>query len=390
MRADPCAALPSSPRDFRSLVGVCAGREPWYADWKIHTQVANESNLSVLFVWPMEAGKVLLHRARTIAQTRCAIDDRIIFEKSVPLGPCALASLKRTVLGAPSLAANGGGAAACVDDAPPPSRLHAFVVRSATPARMDACEAALRAEACPSSGRGRDACSVHGTRGHTQAVLASQLLLHEASLSMLRVGADEAACTALAANLTHDLSIGRATLHGSRAVEAPSSPPPLLPAGLGIDSGPALELLGLRANDASPLHVSLVYDERNAPASQLLRACAYRHAGSSSRYLAPGSICRMPYISHNNQINLRFHAVPRMGELVHDPRAHAFCRGVQLLAPHALLAYRMRRFARFGWARDGADVERLKNWSDAEARACVAAGGVVERNRSSWDAPRCL
>lgn len=395
MSTSSCAALAAAPRDFRALVGVCPD-SPAYAEWEVHNAIVADDQLRILVVSPCAPERTCsearwLHRARAIVRT-CATDPRIFFEKSVPLRTCARSSLIRAIFGG----RGGRGDEEC-KDAPLPARLHAFAVRIAR-VRIDGCERALR-EAFPSDCRGSCSACCNVTRHHEQALLASQILFHEASLSLLRVGGpDETACASLAANLTYDLQLRRGET--SRAdVVTPLPPRLLLPTGMAIDSGGAMELMGLRRNDATPRHVSLVYDAHDPSAAQLLHSCSYQHAASKSRYLAPGSRCRQPYISHNNQINLRLHEVSQMGALVHDPRAHAYCNGVKLLAPRVLLAYRRRRAAKFHFSQDGADLALLENWTAAEVRACAAAGGRTEGSAGSaigsaqardWAAPRCV
>ena len=420
-----CAALPPPPRDFRR-VAPCSS-DPWYRDWAALEAITNDPTLHVLLVWPSavaaSSGDAGLRRARSVAADVCATHGGVVHERSVPLRARALATLVRTIYARP-LAHDD--AAAC-DDAPLPTRLHAFVVHS-SPERMPACEAALhdalagspadaaahrhrRGDAAATSGarrddggRGTSACdavarsepraSCNGTRHHAEAVRAAQILFHERSLSLLRHGTGEAACVRYATDLASDLRMlaARAPSPLSPAPSAAAQPatPPLLPADMAVDSGGVLELTGLRVNDLGKRHVAIVFDAHATAATQLVHACAPPKKGAK-----PGGgegPCTAAYISHSPPSPyFRFHGASTAAELLHDPRSHAYCGGLKLIAPHALRAYKQRRHKEWHWAHDGNDAALLANWTAADAEACVAAGGVVSLpSGGESDLPRCV
>jgi hypothetical protein len=359
-----------------------------YADWVVARAIKADASLFVVHLWPVAArvldkrltinGRATIGKMvrRTLASA-CSTENGVLYEKEVSLSSRALGHYLRHSYGdVPWLATKHRAVWA----AEAPTRV--FVVRSTSP-RMDACKEELRRRLHPHLRPADFKASVHATSHHSEAVGASRILLNDNSIAHLNSATDAgfATCWRVANSvLGTDLSL--VAKHATRKAVPVATPPPpaqqqgaleplpalvapataampltrghattstdtLLPEDFLLDTGAAMALYGLR----DMTDIDLIWEPGRSAAAELVEVCG-RH---------PGRLCQGHYGSHMPPVRgydwFRFHnssAGPE--ELLHDPRRHAYCAGLKMVALPQLLAYKRQRLRARGETKDARDV----------------------------------
>ena len=346
------------------------------SDWVVHRAILADKALHVLHVWPravVRGGSGKMAEARLIMARNCSTENGVVYEKEVYLSSGAVSVYLEHAYGAvpwlrkatfdryKKLPGNGSS-----DRSP----AHVFVLRSSL-AKMTLCKKMLREHF--GLGGSLYKAAAHGTDTHSEAILASQMLLHDTSVEYLHLVARNVSQQKLNSHFAREIAREIAAHYVGPAPPRPHAPPHqpmrvnsshkrpqifVLPEGVLVDAGAAMRLAGLRSMVSD---VDLVWSRTNQVAgAEFARACRPLSAGCSHKY---------------GRNNFRYHRVPAPEDLLFDPTRHAFYYGLKFVVPAQLAAYKRHRLAA-GSKRDRRDLELLTETCRSEEDTSVLCCGV--------------
>jgi hypothetical protein len=374
----------------------------------------------VVHVWPRAVevgGEAALSQIRVLmSSAECSTDHGILYEKSLSLSPVALHVYLRHAYGnvnwvAPRPTLQPSTPYTAIDQihipkkfgsSPPtapeqvPSKvsavsgnapLYVMVLRSNT-SLISSCKAAIRRVYHRYGLHGRDdKSSVHATDHHTEAIIASQMLLNDHSVLYMHHGRGVDTCSRIASQVVaRDLELvsrqSRLSSSTPGAVNATvvkhghptASPDYLFSQSFLVDTGAAIAFYGLR----NLTDIDLIWEARR-PEETHLAALLTSTCGGKRRQRSRG--CIGTYGSHNPPLVwFDFHNVSTPADLVHDPRRHAFCFGLSFVAMPQLLRYKLLRLGASAKLADvsGAEKDRhdMIRLVQLNSKSCTDGGNV--------------
>lgn len=337
------------------------------SDWVVHRVILSDPALHVVHIWPralLDASASTLKQVRQVAAKNCSTEDGVVYEKRVSLSREAMLVYLEHAYGFAGWVEKGVEARYRSRLSSGISETLLLVVRSDI-MRVQQCKNLLRR--LFNLPRVDFKAAVHATDFHSEAIIASEMLLHDTSIANMNlVGrnldkAQRMAANRLVSEIGDDLSrlisvhgdsirAPRLVVSGSaRAVLAGKPAQPrlpkmyLLPDGMMTVTGAAMAMMGLRTHamradlawvpHAMDVDMLMSSDNSSVGPGALIRSCVHAR-------------CQQTYGSHNPPAS-QWHAynasVPE--ELIYNPGLHTFCWGMKFLALPSLLAYKQRRAA---------------------------------------------